>query len=91
MAAPEGAPVTTLRPLRTKIIEPGDLARVAGPVAPAYCDVRGAATYCALSTTTIRRAVEAGDLRCSRIGSKLVLKFTDLDDWIRRHQIGVLR
>lgn len=47
------------------------------------------AVQCALSRKTVYRAIERGDLRASRLGSRIRVRPEDVDAWIERHVIPV--
>jgi hypothetical protein len=47
-----------------------------------WMDLILAAKYCQLSTRTLRRAVDSGHLRCSRITGKLMFRISWLDRYM---------
>ena len=49
---------------------------------PAALDYRAAAAHLALSTTTLRRAVAAGELRATRVGRRVVFRVADLEEFL---------
>lgn len=49
---------------------------------PAATGVRGAAAHLAVSPSTVRRLIAAGELPAVRIGGRVVLRFEDLDQYL---------
>jgi len=44
-----------------------------------------------LSTKTIRRAIDRGDLAASKLGGRVRIRREDVDDWIERSRIPAAR
>jgi excisionase family DNA binding protein len=44
--------------------------------------IREAAQLCSVSTSFIRKALDAGELRRTRLGRRVVIKDADLKKWI---------
>ena len=47
-----------------------------------YLDMRQAVEYTSLSESTIRRAINKGELMCSQKTGKLLFKHSSLDKWL---------
>ncbi len=49
---------------------------------PAALDYRAAAAYLSVSPTTLRRAVDAGRLRPTRLGRRVLFRVADLEEFL---------
>ena len=54
---------------------------IAQPTALAL-DYRAAAAFLSVSPTTLRRAVDAGELRPTRLGRRVVFRVADLEEYL---------
>jgi excisionase family DNA binding protein len=52
---------------------------------PLLRGIRATAEITGLSASFIRRAIDEGDLRATRIGRRVLVKDADLLDWINRN------
>lgn len=61
--------------------------RSAGPKLPSsFRTVRAVASYCAVSSKTVRRWIDDGDLIAHRLGRALRIADDDLQAFLRRHR-----
>ena len=47
-----------------------------------WLDIKSAADYCSLSATTLRRNVDAGKLKASKVTGKMLFKRSDLETFL---------
>jgi hypothetical protein len=59
---------------------------VVEPLAPAYLDLKAASAWCCLSTRSLRRAIEAGQLKAFRRGGKILVRVPDLQTWVEAQE-----
>lgn len=51
-------------------------------VSDRWLNINEAVNYCGLSNSTIRRAIQSGQLKCSKKTGKLLFKQSALDRWL---------
>ena len=56
--------------------------KVGGNYADPFLSIKQVADYSALSPSTIRRALQRGQLKCSKITGKLLFKRSDVERWL---------
>lgn len=54
-----------------------------GKVSQRFLDINKVVNLTSLSTSTIRRAVAKGELKCSKKLGKLLFHESDIDKWLR--------
>lgn len=62
--------------------------RDAPTLAPGFTSAEGAAHYCGLSERTIWRLVKSGSLPSHRVGTRVLIKYSDLDSMITGRREG---
>ena len=61
----------------------GDGTPSASAIEPRYGSVADMALYSGLSEKTIRNLIDAGELRSHKVGRRVLIAFSDFDDYIR--------
>jgi excisionase family DNA binding protein len=51
-----------------------------------YLSLKELSNYCSLSPSTLRTLVNAGELPCTRLQRKIIVKRSDFDYWAKRRQ-----
>lgn len=54
------------------------------PASPRYGSVRDIATYSSLSPKTIRNLIDSGDLPARKVGSRVLIAYSDFDSYLRK-------
>lgn len=54
----------------------------ASPPPPAGTGVPGAAAHLGVSTSTTRRLIAAGEIPAARVGSRVIVRYADLDRFL---------